>query len=131
MVSRVVPIALVLAGFVVAASAPVLISPARARPTAALSYVYGTADLPLMPGLREVPQNAVVFDEPSGLVVEADAVGRGVAPQAIARFYRKALPELGWREMRPLVFKRDGERLQLTIGRRRGQATVHFDLVPG
>ncbi len=107
------------------------VSSAMGRPAGSPTYIYGTADLPLMPGLREIPQNAVVFDEPSGLVVEADAVGRGMTPSAIAGFYRKTLPELGWHEARPLVFTRGGERLQLTIDRRRGGAMVHFDLVPG
>ncbi len=130
-----VPIRVALAGLAVACLAVAgycaLVSPASAAPADAPAYVYGTADLPLMPGLRQLSRNAVVFDKPSGLVVEADAIGRGMAPAAVARFYRRTLPELGWREVRPLVFTRDGERLQLTIRGGRGRASVHFDLVPG
>src|SRR5919106_2367086 len=59
-------------------------------------YVAGIADLPLMPGLEELPDAGVVFDKPAGRIVDAYAQGR-VTPASVLDFYGKALPQLGWR----------------------------------
>ena len=66
-------------------------------------YIADVADLPLMDGLREVAQAGMAFDKPSGRIVEAYAHG-AVMIQAVRRFYRETLPQLGWRTLgaRPL-----------------------------
>jgi hypothetical protein len=93
-------------------------------------------DLPLMPGLAAVNAQSVSFEPPVGRMVQGVAQGP-VAPEAVQRFYRVTVPQLGWR---PLSgdgrFVRDGELLQVEIlpapsdrsGQR--QITVRFSLGP-
>ncbi len=46
-----------------------------ARAEGHAAYLAAVADLPLMPGLAEVPEAGLVFDQPSGRIVEAYAQG--------------------------------------------------------
>src|SRR3954464_12859540 len=76
------------------------------------AFVAGADDLPLMPGLRALPTEAVVFDAPGGRVVESWAEG-GVSREAVLSFYGRTLPQLGWRASAPDLFRREGETLRL------------------
>ena len=96
---------------------------------AAPAYVAGIDDLPLMPGLAEVPDAGVVFDKPSGRIVEAYAEG-AVARAAVAAFYAATLPQLGWRARQSNVFLREGERLSLIFLGGDGDLIVRFTLEP-
>ena len=78
-------------------------------------------DLPLMPGLTEQPEAAVVFDHATGQVATAVASGP-VEPAAVRRFYRVSLPPLGWEPecaaapcTPPDRYRRDGEALELEL----------------
>ena len=91
-------------------------------------------DLPLMAGLTERPESAVVFDHASGQVATAVASGP-VEPAAIRRFYRRALPPLGWVPEcaaascpPPDRYRRDGEALELELVPERGETTARFVL---
>ncbi len=53
------------------------------------------SEMPLMPGLFEVPDTITIFDGPSGRIVEVVAIG-DVSVDAIRTFYAAALPQLGW-----------------------------------
>ena len=92
------------------------------------------SDLPLMPGLTERPESAVVFDHATGRVATAVASGP-VEPAAIRRFYRRTLPPLGWvpecaatRCPPPDRYDRDGESLELELVPERGETTARFVL---
>ena len=52
-------------------------------------------EMPLMPGLVEVPDTKVIFDGPSGRIVEIIVIGN-VELDKINTFYATALPQLGW-----------------------------------
>ena len=93
------------------------------------SYVAGIGDLPLMPGLAQVPDAGVVFDKPSGRIVEAYAEG-AVARAEVAAFYAATLPQLGWRARQSNVFLREGERLSLIFLGGDGDLIVRFTLEP-
>jgi hypothetical protein len=110
-------------------------APLSAR--AADGFVPGIDDLPLMPGLAAVQDEAVVFDVPGGRIVEAWAEGAATR-DAIRSFYGTALPQLGWRAASPDLFRREGESLRLefpTTGPRgaaaAGRVLVRFYLSPG
>ena len=92
------------------------------------------SDLPLMPGLTERPESAVVFDHATGQVATAVASGP-VEPAAIRRFYRRTLPPLGWVPEcaaascpPPDRYDRDGESLELGLVPERGETTARFVL---
>lgn len=104
---------------------------------AADAFVAGINDLPLMPGLRTMPGEGMVFDAPAGRVVEAWAEGP-VAREAVLSFYRSTLPQLGWRSGGPDLFRRDAETLRLEFpasgprgNRASGTLLIRFYLSPG
>ena len=69
-------------------------------------------DLPLMDGLNEVEGGSMVFDSLSGRIVEALSTGK-VTRQQVTRFYSETLPQLGWLEIIPGHFVREGEALKI------------------
>lgn len=87
-------------------------------------------DIPLMPGLYEVPEEGMVFDKPEGRIVEAEAATDSIQAVDIVDFYSKALPQLGWQAEGPNSFVREGERLRITVGERGAGRTVHFTVMP-
>jgi hypothetical protein len=93
------------------------------------AYVEGIPDLPLMPGLKSLPDSGVVFDKPGGRIVEAFAEG-SVTPQSIFAFYDQTLPQLGWQREKLGAYLREGERLRLDLSQDAQGVTVHFKLFP-
>ena len=100
---------------------------------AADPFVAGIEDMPLMPGLTQLGERNIVFDAPSGRIVEAYAEG-GVAREAVRSFYARTLPQLGWRRLGGDRYVREGETLRLEFpGPRNGadRLIVRFFLSPG
>lgn len=92
----------------------------------------GFPDLPLMPGLAERTESAVVFDHATGQVATAVASGP-VEPAAVRRFYRRTLPPLGWVPEciapscdPPDRYRREGQVLELELSPDRGDTTARF-----
>lgn len=89
------------------------------------------SDLPLMNGLYELPDSAVVFDKEDGRIVESSAAGDGVAPERIMAFYRATLPQLGWKPVgQGAVYERGGETLQLKAENDAGVGVLRVLLAP-
>ena len=93
------------------------------------AYLAAVADLPLMPGLAELPGVGLVFDQPSGRIVEAYAQG-AVSRAAVWEFYLDTLPNLGWRAKAEALCQREGEELRLDISGDDGALVVRFTLQP-
>ncbi|WP_114395453.1 hypothetical protein [Oleisolibacter albus] len=100
-------------------------SPAAAPAT----FVPGTEDVPLAPGLTADGEQAVVFDQPSGRIVQATASG-SVDAAGIQRFYAETLPQLGWTNAGPSLWTRESERLDISIERQGKRIQVRFSLTP-
>ena len=98
-------------------------------PALADSFVAGTEDVPLMPGLAPVAGSALAFDKPQGRIVEAQASGK-VTRSAVHQFYAASLPQLGWKPAGADAWRRDGETLRLEFHGRDGDLTVGFTLSP-
>lgn len=106
--------------------------PGTDRVRAADAFVSAIDDLPLMPGLVEDPDAAMVFDSPTGRIVEAFAQGNVRAREVLA-FYAETLPQLGWRPSGEGVFRREGEVLAIEFPEGDGKGpplTVRFALQP-
>ncbi len=86
-------------------------------------------DMPLMPGLTELPARGLAFDKPEGRIAEASAAGKST-PASIARFYREVLPQLGWTQAGNGVYTRQGEQLTMTTAVENGLGTVRFTIAP-
>lgn len=89
-------------------------------------------DLPLMPGLTERPEAAVVFDHATGQIATALATGP-LEPAAIRQFYRRTLPPLGWVPecaasdcAPPDRFRREGQVLELELSSDRAETAARF-----
>ena len=110
---------------------PALFERSHAQDPAA--FVTGLEDVPLMPDLRDVPDAAVIFDKPSGRLVEAYAEG-DVDTAAVLAFYRETLPQLGWIAAPETgasgVFFRESERLEIHVLEGQPRRTVRFVLSP-
>jgi len=91
------------------------------------AYLTELEDLPLAPGLTE-QQGGMLFESPTGRIVEATASGELTAAQ-VQSFYQQALPQLGW-EAQNGGYKRDNEFLRINIDGSRRTLLVHFSVVP-
>lgn len=113
--------------FLVAVAALSLTSSAWAQQAVFFETLY---DVPVMPGLVELPEGALVFDKPSGRIAQAEAAGESVLAREIQGFYRESLPQLGWVEHSKGSYRREGEALTLEIREEEGFRIVHFTLSP-
>lgn len=86
-------------------------------------------DLPLMPGLVEEADRGMVFDSPSGRVVEAVASG-AVTADEVRSFYAATLPELGWEPAGDGIYRRESEVLRLEISTEGSDVDIKFSLAP-
>lgn len=87
-------------------------------------------DVPVMPGMIELPEKALVFDKPSGRVAQAGAAAKSVPREAITAFYAETLPQLGWASTGPNSYVREGEKLVVSVGYAAGYQVVDFTLSP-
>jgi hypothetical protein len=98
-------------------------------PVAAGEFLAGFDDLPVMPGLNAVDGAGIVFDTPSGRIIEGYAAGP-VTQASVSRFYDKTLPQLGWRPVSKNEFRREGEHLKIEFQGKDKALTVRFTLSP-
>jgi hypothetical protein len=108
----------------------VILALAAAAVTAATgdSFLVELEDLPLAPGLREMP-GGMLFDSAEGRIVEASATG-AVPAEQVRSFYEATLPQLGWQKTGNMTFRRDKEGLRLIFENGPTLLTVHFTLTP-
>ena len=93
-------------------------------------FIAGIEDLPVMPGLAEIADAGLIFDKPSGRIVEAYAQGE-VGKQAVLDFYQETLPQLGWLSQVGNRYAREGEELTLQVrASETGGVVVMFRLAP-
>lgn len=95
-------------------------------------FLQNLGDVPLMPGLEEVGQEGVVFDNPEGRIVEAQAFSESLAPEAVKIFYNNVLPQFGWMSAGAQRYVREKEALEIKVlPRPDGKGTiVKFSLGP-
>ena len=89
-------------------------------------------EMPLMPSLAENLDAAIVFDGPSGRIVEAVANGV-VSSDAVYAFYAASLPQLGWTFTSEGIYRRDAEILKIEVfpaGTGYASTSVEFILRP-
>ncbi len=98
-----------------------------------VAYLSVMEDLPLAPGLKEVPGSALVFDSAQGRIVEGYAAGE-VKRATIDAFYAATLAQLGWTEIAPGHFRRESEELTIEFTAPASDSglgvTVRFALSP-
>lgn len=92
-------------------------------------FITGFSDLPIMPGMQELPDANISFYTASGRIVEAFAKTEQNG-EKILSFYKNVLPQLGWRVENDTTFVRDTEILILNLRKDRDSVIVQFSLKP-
>ena len=100
------------------------------RAQQAAQFLSVMEEMPLMPELKEVPDAGLIFDGPSGRIIEAFA-GGSVKVHAVLAFYAATLPQLGWARQTNGEYRRDAEILRLEVrSASAGATSAHFMLRP-
>lgn len=81
-------------------------------------------DIPVMPGLQEVPELAVSFDKPGGRIAEAGAEAGDLEEPEILGFYDKTLGQMGWQKKAEGSYQREGEQLEIIIEKKAEKTAV-------
>lgn len=110
-------------------ASPPATTASSAEEGAAVTFVPGTEDVPLMAGLTPLREGGLTFDKPEGRIVQAVAKG-AVARMAVRRFYRASLHALGWTRIGADRWSREGERLKVDIRGHDGDLSIAFTLSP-
>ena len=87
-------------------------------------------DMPLMPGLEELPDQTLVFDKPEGRIIESVASTGSLSIDAIQKFYEDTLPQFGWSRIAENSFVRQGETLHLDFEVHEGQKFLRIMVSP-
>lgn len=87
-------------------------------------------DLPVAPGLRELPDQALQFDKPEGRIVELVAEIEAGNEQSVSSFYSATLPQLGWTQKNALLFNREHENLALHFEQSGAQKFLRMTIAP-
>jgi len=96
------------------------------------AFLSNIEDLPLMAGLTEEKDSAILFESSSGRIAESIAVGK-ISERDVSKFYKETLPQFGWNTDLVNWFWREEEILSLRfslINEENGTIRVHFKIVP-
>ena len=104
--------------------------PATNIPPAEPQFAKVIDDLPLMDGLELLPDNDVLFVAPrAGRIAETEAQGM-VDVDAVYNFYRRSLPQMGWKIIDARTYTRDGEMLHIDAHADGKLTSVMFSVKP-
>lgn len=102
----------------------------EARNAHETTFFHALNDVPVMEGLRELPDESINFDKPEGRIVTATAVSDHLKPEKIRAFYDQTLPQLGWARGADGTFTREQERMKLIIEEKQGVSIARFTVEP-
>jgi len=107
-----------------------LAGPVTTGSRAADAFFEALYDVPIMNGLEEVKEQAMLFDKPGGRIASVVAASKTVTANQITTFYDEALPQLGWKKTAQNQYVRDEDKLVLELVKRPPLTVVHFTLSP-
>lgn len=87
-------------------------------------------DVPVMPGMAEFPDQALLFDKPDGRIASVAAGSKGADPVKVRAFYDETLAQMGWRKTAQNQYVRGKDRLDMMVERKAGLTIVRFTLSP-
>ena len=83
-----------------------------------------------MDGLYEDRDNSLLFDKPSGRVVELYTYSDRLSGNDILAYYSETLPALGWQKLSARLYKRGREELKVKVEQGDTSTSVIFTLTP-
>lgn len=87
-------------------------------------------DVPIKPGLVELPDQTLSFDKPQGRIIESIAEIKNGSRADTTAFYQQSLPQLGWKERTDGTFTRENERLIINFERYESKQFMRLMLEP-
>ncbi len=114
-------------------SGPILPAPALAQKAGDFddtAFFSELEDIPLMPGLTELPEESLSFDKPEGRIVEQAALIGHLSRKDILVYYGGVLTHLGWGRVTDTRFFREREYLELSFEEREGAALLKVMVRP-
>lgn len=106
------------------------VCPAQAQKSTESVFFEALYDIPVMPGLEELKDQAMLFDKPDGRIASVVAASRRLGRAEITAFYDEVLPQLGWKKTLKNQYVRGGDRLQMDVMEAPPLTAVHFTLSP-
>ena len=92
-------------------------------------FIPGINGLPLMSGFEVIPETQVVFNTPSGRIIEVSVIGK-LPPIKILPFYKATLSQLGWVHISDNKFLRENDLLKVeVVDNQNGQFVVRFSVI--
>ena len=79
--------------------------------------------------MEHVEDSLILFDKIDGRYVSVEITG-DYEEDKVLKFYKKILPNLGWKEKKPLIFNRNNETLEIISKKEKGQVFVKFNIFP-
>ena len=87
-------------------------------------------DIPLMPGLEEIPAETLSFDKPEGRIIESYAYLHSITQSQVIKYYADALPQFGWGKTTQNKYFRGQEYLELSFETREKQTFLRIVIRP-
>lgn len=87
-------------------------------------------EIPVMPGLEEIPLRSFSFDKPEGEINEIVARMHDLGKQDVMTFYEAILPQFGWGKVSSTQFFRDSTLLDLSFENEQNQDFVRILIRP-
>jgi hypothetical protein len=87
-------------------------------------------DVPIMPGMEEVPGEAVLFDTAQGRIASTLAGIKAQSAPAITAYYDRTLAAMGWKKSNENQYVREGQGLRLEFSAKPPVTFVRFTLSP-
>ncbi len=99
------------------------------KPLLGLKFINGLEDIPLFKNMEYVDDSLVLFDKVDGRYVSTEISGNYKYDEVVS-FYKKILPNLGWKEIRPLTFERSKEILEIKTTVSKDEISIIFSVYP-
>lgn len=87
-------------------------------------------DVPVMPGLSEFKDQAMLFDKPNGRIASVVAGSEKLKPADVSRFYNETMPQMGWQKTSENQYVRGHDRLVIEVVSKPPLTIAHFTLSP-
>lgn len=100
------------------------------RAAAPAAFFESLYDIPVMPGLEEFHDQAVLFDKPNGRIASVVAGAPNLKPAVVQAFYDDTLIQMGWKKGPQNQYVRGEDRLEMSVERKPPLTVVRFTLSP-
>ena len=94
-----------------------------------IQFVLGINDLPILNKMKNMPESLVIFDTNEGRFIKTQISGKETVANAIL-YYNEILPNLGWKKIDNMKFKREKELLNIKYQKKDGLLYLTFSVLP-